>query len=49
MDKRIISEGGRFLSDILDTKDILKTKGWPLAADIEKVLILLTVNFELLC
>ena len=37
MDKRIISEEGRFISDILDIKDILKTKGWPLAADIEKL------------
>ena len=37
VDKKIISEGGRFIFDILDIKDILKTKGWPLAADIEKL------------
>ena len=37
MDKINISEGGRFISEILDIKDILKKKDWPLAADIEKL------------
>ena len=37
MDKRIIREGGRLISDILDIKDIFKTKGLPLAKDTEKV------------
>ena len=37
VDERIISEGGRFIFDSLDIKDILKTKGWPLVADIQKL------------